>query len=54
MKQSLKINFIRNVTICCDMYRLYCLYCVKRGQPTKYKFYKRSKKVAPFYTIKVL
>jgi hypothetical protein len=31
-----------------------CLYFVNRGQPTKHHFYRRSKKIAPFYILHML
>jgi hypothetical protein len=33
---------------------IYRAYFVKRGQPTKYQFYMRSKKVALFYVRQML
>jgi hypothetical protein len=33
----------------CAVFTTYRLCLVKRGQPTKYQFYSRSKKVVPFY-----
>jgi len=32
----------------------YCPYFVKRGQPTKHQFYRRSKKVEPLYMWQML
>ena len=52
---NVKVDFVKYnlITKVCIMNlkktEKYCPYFVKRGQPTKYQFDRRSKKVVPFY-----
>jgi hypothetical protein len=46
-------KYVRVLSVCVYVLSMYVCkyrpYFVKRGQNTKYQFYRRSKKVAPFY-----